>query len=480
MYIILITIIGLILRLVNIDKPEGLWNDEYVSWLIASTPFNNGFFSAILKQCHLPLYYFYLKPFASCSDVVLRLTSTIPSIISIYVMYLIGKEYSNKKGFICATITAILSFLIYYAQEVRFYSLLFLFSALSLLFLIRLCKSQKGWKGFIISSLLILFTHALGGIYVGINCFYLAYKKKKLTSKLILFFVLSIILIVPFGTNILKMLPTSQWWGEFSYTNILFLFSDYFSPILTNNINAPKTFIYSKDLLLNTFLIFPTILSIFCIIRGFKKQKGLGLIVFGTIFITMILAISGIIVFITKYTIEILPILILLFTFGLEGKLENYLLSIFIIFHILTIFTPYYPAKIFREEGHRLVADILNKTNPDKIIYTYYEPNRFDRYLKINPKTDHISKINRFDYINTPINIKKDLKSGEIVSVVFLDSVSFIPEDKIEIAKKQGIPEMFITFSSIRYNLIKELSSGFTEYDVQKKGSWIIITARKK
>ena len=86
MYIIISIIIGLILRLFNINKPEGLWNDEYVSWFVASTPFNNGFIEEILKQCHMPLYYFILKPFTGLDDVILRLTSVIPSIISICIL----------------------------------------------------------------------------------------------------------------------------------------------------------------------------------------------------------------------------------------------------------------------------------------------------------------------------------------------------------------------------------------------------------
>ena len=178
MFIIFITIFGFLLRLTNIIKPEGLWNDEYVSWYTAQIPFNNGFWQAVLKQCHMPLYYLYLKPFSDCSDLILRLTSVIPSVAAIPVMYLVGKEFSKKTGYFAATITAVLSFLIYYAQEVRFYSLLFLFTTLSLLFLVRLVKRGQGLAGYIISSLLILFTHVLGGIYVFFTLCYLLYKKQ--------------------------------------------------------------------------------------------------------------------------------------------------------------------------------------------------------------------------------------------------------------------------------------------------------------
>ncbi len=472
-------LLGLALRLINIDKPEGLWNDEYVSWFVASTPFNLGFWQEVLKQCHMPLYYLYLKPFASCNDLVLRITSLLPSLLSIPVMFIVGKEYSKKTGYICAGITAILPFLIYYSQEVRFYSLLFLFSAALLLYVIRLSKEKKGWFGYIITSLLVLLTHVLGGIYVGLTLCYLAYKKKKVTKKIIFGAIIAILVVTPLGINILKMLPSSQWWGSFSYTNILFLFSDYFSPILTNNVNAPNVFFYSKSALFTVLILIPTLLSVWCIIQGARQAKGLALIALGGVFITSVLAISGKLVFITKYTIEILPILILLFALGINNRVSYILLSLYIAIQLFAVFTPYYPAKTMRSEGHKLVTNILNNQNQDYIIFNYYEPNRFFRYLKTNSKMKHISKINRFEYINNPINILKEVKKGERVSVVFLDSVSFIPDVWIEKAKKNKIPEMFITFSTIRNSLTKELNNSYTDFAVNKNGSWTVITGTK-
>lgn len=479
MQIFLIIFLGIMLRFINIDKPEGLWNDEYVSWFISSTPFSKGFFQEILKQCHMPLYYLYLKPFAYLNDIALRVSSVIPSTIAIFIMYKIGKNFSNKVGYIAATITSVLPFLIYYSQEVRFYSLLFLFSSLSLFFLIKIIKDNSGWLGFIISSILILFTHVLGGIYVSLSVAYVIYKKKILSKKIIIYSFIITIAILPFGLNILRMLPSSQWWGDFSYTNILFLFSDYFSPILTNNINAPKEFFYSKNLFFNTLLFLPTILGGYLVTKSSFKYKGLVLITLGTIIITSLLALTGNIVFITKYTIEILPILILLLALTVQTRFDYIILSIFIAIQIFSIFTPYYPAKEFRNEGHKLVADILNASKSDQIIFTYYEPNRFYRYLEKKAKMKHISKINRFEYIESPERIISNVKTGERISVVFLDSVSFIPEHWIQQAQEKNFPEMFITFSIIRNKLIKELNNNYTDFEIKKSGSWTIITGRK-
>ena len=134
-----IILFGLLLRLSFINKPEGLWNDEYVSWFVANT--SEGFWQEVFKQCHMPLYYLYLKPFTQFSDIVLRLTSVIPGVIAVWIMYLTGREFSKKAALYSALITSVLSFLVYYSQEVRFYSLLFLFSALSLLYTVRVIKN---------------------------------------------------------------------------------------------------------------------------------------------------------------------------------------------------------------------------------------------------------------------------------------------------------------------------------------------------
>ena len=478
----LIILLGLVLRLSFIIKPEGLWNDEYVSWMISSTPFGEGFLQKIFAQCHMPLYYLYLKPFAHLSDTVLRLTSVAPGIISIWIMYLAGKEYSKKVGLYAGLITSVLSFLIYYSQEVRFYSLLFLFTSLSLLFTIKLLKnlSKTNLICWVTSLILILLTHVLGIIYVSLNVFYVIYKKKIFNKKVIIAILIAGFTILPFGINILRMIPSSQWWGNFTYTNILFLFSDFFSPILTNNINAPSVFFYDKSLTL--WLLLPTLIGVVGFIAGIRKNKGFFVILFSTIVIMSVLALSHIIVFITKYSIEILPILILLTSIGFVRlrKIGTLLLSVFVMFHLIAFFTPLYVTKIPRNEGHKLVGYILNSRTPDSVLFTYYEPDRFLRYVDLdNKQTLYISKINRFEYKNNPQKILNNIKTGEKLSVVFLDSVSFFNEEQTDLYKNTA-PEMFITFSEIRNKLQRELNDNYKDFYVDRAGSWTVITAKKK
>jgi len=453
-----------------------MWNDEYVSWFVASAPLFKDFCSAVLKQCHMPLYYLYLKPFVHFSDTILRLTSVLPGVLAIPVMYLVGKEYSKKVGYYAAIITSVLSFLVYYSQEVRFYSLLFLFSAFALLFTIRYLKNsdKKNLAGYIIFNVLILLTHILGVIYVFFSLLYVVYKKKKLKIFAIIMLVLSVLL-SPLLINVIRMLPASQWWGQFSYTNILFLFSDYFSPVLTNNITAPPVFFYDKTLAV--WMTVPTLIAISGMVGGFKK--GLAFIAVGTVLVLTLLALSGNLVFITKYSIEILPILILLMSLGFV-RFKNVgivLLVLFVSFHLASLFTPNYVTKLKRNEGHKLVGNILNYRNAQNVIFTYYEPDRFYRYADTNgKKLLYISKSNRHLYQDEPAKILSEIPQGETVSVVFLDSVSFLDDN---IPENAEIPEMFVTFSHIKYSLVKALDTDFGEFKVDKAGYWTVITARK-
>ena len=179
-----IVILGLILRLIFINKPDGLWNDEYVSWMIATIPFGHNFIEAVKSQCHMPFYYLYLKFFMALfgkSDILLRLTSVFAGILSIIAMYFTGKEKDEKTGLYCAGFSAISSFLIYYSQEVRLYQILFLFSALSLLYTIKTIKqpNKLNFSLYALFNFLILFTHTIGFVFVFFNLIFLSIKLYK-------------------------------------------------------------------------------------------------------------------------------------------------------------------------------------------------------------------------------------------------------------------------------------------------------------
>lgn len=166
-----ILLVGLSLRIINYRM--GLWYDEINTYLIAKQSFPFGILQSLMERdYHVPFYYFILHFWMNLfgnSDLTLRLLSLIFSCLSLPIAYLIGKEISEPKlGLVILSLFSVSSGLIYYSQEVRFYSMLVFFATLSALFLVRIKNnpSKLNYAGLIISNLLIIYTYTVGFIFV--------------------------------------------------------------------------------------------------------------------------------------------------------------------------------------------------------------------------------------------------------------------------------------------------------------------------
>lgn len=553
-YLFIIAIFGLLLRIIFIDKPEGLWNDEYVGWNIASQKDLWIFFQNMVRNCHTPFYYIYLKIwmfFFGDSDTTLRFSSVIPSFCSIFVMFYAGKELKNKKfGYICAFITAISSFLIYFAQEVRLYSLLFLFSSLANLYTIKLLKKLNKYDMLLLFTfcMLLVLTHTLGIIYVFLLLTILSFfiiedldaeKKKKVIYNLITYVlfptVIIFILIFPFLYNILTYKSLSQFWTGFSITKIILTFTDYFSPIQSNIINTAEYIssyiIDGKSLQYNfvLFAIVPTLIAITGIIAAVKYNKKAILCLFSAsaiFFIYIILiAYTGRMILLTKYTTEMYPSLILTFCYGLYSlknkKISVILITIFLSLNLIYILTmPNAANRMSRPEGHRAVVELLRnsylKTN-DYVIITYYDTEKFKRYLKSSDKY-RIFSINKFNfniYMYKDYNYKnviengkylyketfrdlpnkniiefaentfiKNMKKGDRIGIITLDSVSFLSnkdiKDVLDDEKRYHKAQyIFMVFSALKNSLYSSFKDKYIIETITQAGSWTLVVFQK-
>ena len=172
----LIILLGICLRLWCINKMGGLWIDEADSYYLAKASFPFGILhNMMIKSYHTPLYFFilhfWMKLFSE-NDFNLRFLSALFGILTVPVMYFAGKELESKKvGILAAFLTAINSFLIYYSQEVRIYSLLTFFVSLLILFLLKVKNNpdKKNYAGLILSNLGILYTLNIGFVFVFIE-----------------------------------------------------------------------------------------------------------------------------------------------------------------------------------------------------------------------------------------------------------------------------------------------------------------------
>lgn len=139
---VVILISGLV-KLIGVN--QSLWLDEAISAQVVKV---YSIFEIPIKfsisDFHPPIYYMFLKLWTSVfgySELSLRLPSIIFSLITIYVVYLIAKQISNKRTALWAAIfTGFNPLLIYYSQETRMYSMSTLWLTLAVYFFVKLDK----------------------------------------------------------------------------------------------------------------------------------------------------------------------------------------------------------------------------------------------------------------------------------------------------------------------------------------------------
>ena len=342
-------------------------------------------------------------------------------------MYHVCKYYQTKNhsiqiGLACAAISSISSFLIYFSQEVRIYSLIFLLSSLILLYSIKTyeypSKKHAWWLTF--WSVLLILEHTIGFVFVLFNIFGLmAFRpKKKKETDLFIPIVAGLILCLPLIPFLFRIFahPTyfSQWWAPFSWSKICFYFTDLFSPVLKNITNSPSSFynqIIHNDVINVGFIMFaliPVLIALVMIIRSNIDSKRINkyfLCVFLATFLTILItSIAGKIVFLTKYLTELYPILILMFAIGwaqLNSKSTKIMLAtIYIFMSLFYIVVSHTSAiKLTRNEGQRLPVVAMQEMNiqeNDKILFLYYPKTHFAKYYD---DTKYIAySINKYNF----------------------------------------------------------------------------------
>ncbi len=334
----LIVLLGFALRFLAIKNPVSYWETEsFIHSFNLDYHFN--FFNALKTNSYAFLYYYYQKIWFMIFKTY-NYAALVPNLGAIIVMYFVGKNYKTKNsstliGLSCALISAISSFLIFFCLSAKTYSLVFLLASLTLLYSIKMFEepSKKNFYLLTTFSILLILSHTIGFVYVLFNIFGLIafkIKKKKEHPDPYMVIIASLILCLPLIPFLLKMFshPTfiSTWWSPFNFGNIFYLFTDFFSGVLKNISNAPINF-YNQIINNNNinygflfFAIVPMISAIYLIVKANLESKRIDkyfLVVTLSTFLTILIsAIAQKIPFLTKYYIELYPILILMVSNG--------------------------------------------------------------------------------------------------------------------------------------------------------------------
>ena len=172
----IIILLGAVLRLYKVNY-QSLWFDEI--YTIQPTDPQNSIQYIIdyCKEDQPPAFFLYVHYFFKIfgyNDLNGRIASAIIGIVSLPVIYLLGKELRGKTaGLLAALLTSINYFHIKYSQEVRFYGMAFLFSALSYWFFIRAFKSPTltNLAAYVLTTTILLYTHYFGLIIFAVQAF---------------------------------------------------------------------------------------------------------------------------------------------------------------------------------------------------------------------------------------------------------------------------------------------------------------------
>jgi hypothetical protein len=262
---------------------------------------------------------------------VARSISVIAGTISVWCMWLLGKEVYNKRlGYIAAILTCVNYYNIYFAQEARGYIFAFLFATLSFLYFIKLIKSpvRRNVVLYAVFTLLLLYSHYYSLFAVasqGLLALLFIFQEEKRIEKIRLlkaFLFSGIIILVGYAPWVPFLLEVSKirsfWIGPISNDFIITFFKNYFGDA--------GTLIPVLSVLLIVYIVHVS-LSIWK--AGTPRNitnNPLGfsfIVLLGWVFITYLIPYLRSILVVPmlhpRYTIVVLPAILLALAWGIES-----------------------------------------------------------------------------------------------------------------------------------------------------------------
>lgn len=170
--LIALIIIGALLRIYSINY--SFWLDEIGQVNTAKMAFPEFFHTIIYHHLSPPIDYIitkYILNFGS-SELILRLPSIIFGIISIYLFYLLSRQFVDKNiSLYAVTLFAFSPLAIEYSQEVRMYSLYLLLSLASAIIFLKQIKTYSHclFISITLINTLLMLTHYFGFIVLFIQ-----------------------------------------------------------------------------------------------------------------------------------------------------------------------------------------------------------------------------------------------------------------------------------------------------------------------
>ena len=415
------------LRFYHIDF-QSIWLDEVHTMIEGNPkmPYDEFYGIMILREQMPHLYYLLVKVFSFIfghTTFVVRMLSALIGLISVYAIYLLGKEIENKRvGLIASLLLCINYFHIFYSQEARPYILLSLFTILSFYRFIRFLRENNFKNAFyyaLFSSLMIN-THFFGlfvlfSQYIIILYFLTIIKKEDRNKLFKLSFISGIITLIFWIPSIKIFLVVTQiksFWIQLPAPEVYVgLFKEFFG-------NAEYVIFISYILCIYYFI------SVFN-----KKEKEKNVLlnknIFSFIILTFWIFITLLIPFIRtfleipmiigRYLISVLPATILLIAIAIgrikEFKVQNIVIAFFVIASLTDIFVvKKYYTTVSKTQFREISQKIIEKNTSKSLIVSVWAWH-FNYFLNNNGNKNELKEQtlqNYIDDVRNNVNPKRD------------------------------------------------------------------------
>jgi len=432
---------------------QSLWLDELVTvnhtlkglkYLLKNlTHFDN------MPPFHYILLWIWTSIFGN-NEYTTRALSAVIGIIGVIAIYYLAKEiFSKTVGLYTALILSVTTFHIYYSQEVRSYSLLFLTAIMSYLFLVKQIKlpSLKNSLMYTIFTALLIYTHYFGLFIVMSQVVFLLFsifeikKKTKLLKYQSLSFLAVGILYIPWTPVVLKLTKMSYFWTK--------------KPTPDFFINYFKIYLGRESFLI---LIFSVFLLIYLIkdpnkINFSQHRILLTTWLFVTLFIPFFRSFSSPAPLVDRYTICILPAIILMVGSGIHALKEKpvrifILTSILLMFLVNLFFTRGGYFGSYEKEQWREASQYVIQKDPEKK-YKIFANELFSYYFNHIFKHDVNIRQDLFRS-NGPKEIFQEIKKGHMEGFWVLEAHEFLDKKKWDYIEKKLVYKDRMIFHGAR------------------------------
>ncbi len=346
-----------------------------------------------------------------------RSFSAFTGALSILAIYYLGKETFNKNvGIYAALIVSLNYFLIYYSQEARSYSIFFLLTILSYLFLFKALRTQSTYNMFLYTffTILVIYTHYFGFFLVASQFFVFLYyigissttDRKKLIYMGIFPMIAIALSAAPLLYNILSSDTTiaaerMAWCKEETSYFFFKYVKEYFSylVILFGMLLVPLAVKMYQKKIKNNHIVYALIIWVFI-----------------SLLLPYIKSIISYPILTSRYAIYVLPALILIVSIAIDSiknkKLKYIVLALIILFSVFRLYKYDYYTKPVKEEWRKITNYVI--AYPEN--FPIYSWSADDKSMNAEQFSTYFQLLKSEKRALPIAQLSKELKSGQAPS----------------------------------------------------------------